>query len=84
MKEILTLFCSFFLRPLQAQVAVKGTIVDDQNLPLPGASVLVKNTFRGTMSDLDGTYTMSALPTDTLVFSMVGMVTQEFWLATEL
>ncbi len=79
MKEILSILFLFlfYLGPLQAQVAVKGTIVDDQNLPLPGASVLVKNTFRGTMSDLDGTYTLSALPTDTLVFSMVGMVTQE-------
>ena len=79
MKEILSiLFMSLFsLGPLLAQVPIKGTIVDDQNIPLPGASVLVKNTFRGTMSDMDGNYTLSASPTDTLVFSMVGMVTQE-------
>ncbi len=65
------------LGPLLGQVQVKGTVVDDQNLPLPGASVLVKNTFRGTMTDVDGTYSLSALPTDTLVFSMVGTVSQE-------
>ena len=79
MKEILSiLFLSLIcLGPLRAQVPIKGTVVDDQNIPLPGASVLVKNTFRGTMTDIDGTYTLSALPTDTLVFSMVGTVSQE-------
>ncbi len=79
MKEILSILFLFlfYLGPLQAQVSIRGTVVDDQNIPLPGASVLVKNTFRGTMTDTDGTYTLSALPTDTLVFSMVGMINQE-------
>lgn len=79
MKEILSILflLLFSLGPLQAQVSIRGTVIDDQNIPLPGVSVLVKNTFRGTMTDLDGTYTLSASPTDTLVFSMVGMVNQE-------
>ncbi len=79
MKKIIFFLLLFliWLDPLLAQVNLKGTIVDDQNLPLPGVSVRVKNTFRGTMTDTDGTYTLSALPTDTLVFSMVGMITQE-------
>jgi TonB-linked SusC/RagA family outer membrane protein len=79
MKEIITILFLFLATAgtLSAQSAVKGTVVDDQNLPLPGVSVLVKNTFRGTMTDVDGTYTLSSLPTDTLVFSMVGMITRE-------
>jgi len=79
MKEILTLFfiLIIFLQPVKSQTEVKGTVVDDQNLPLPGVSVLVKNTFKGTMTDLDGTYSLSVLPSDTLVFSMVGMVSQK-------
>ena len=79
MKEIIKTLFLFLATAgtLSAQVAVKGTVVDDQNLPLPGVSVLVKNTFRGTMTDVDGTYTLSALPADTLVFSMVGMITRE-------
>ena len=79
MKEILSILFLFlfYLSPLLAQVTIRGTVVDDQNIPLPGASVIVKNTFRGTMTDLDGTYAISAVPTDTLVFSMVGMVSQE-------
>ncbi|MDT8373200.1 MAG: TonB-dependent receptor [Bacteroidales bacterium] len=79
MKEILSFLLLFlvWIDPLLAQVNLKGTIVDDQNVPLPGVSVVIKNTFKGTMSDVDGSYTIAALPSDTLVFSMVGMITQE-------
>ena len=78
MKEILTLLFIFtlFLQPITGQVAIKGKVVDDQNIPLPGVSILVKDTFKGTMSDMDGNYNISASPGDTLVFSMVGMVSQ--------
>ena len=81
MKEIfaLLLILTLYLQPIMAQVEIKGTVIDDQNLPLPGVSVLVKNTFRGTMSDTDGAFKISALPSDTLVFSMVGMITQSIW-----
>jgi len=85
MKEIITIL--FLLLAcagnLSAQTTVKGTVVDDQNLPLPGVSVLVKGTYRGTMSDAEGNYTISARPTDTLVFSMVGMVTQQIPVGTK-
>jgi len=79
MKKIISFLLLFliWLVPLLAQVNLKGTIVDDQNVPLPGVSVVIKNTFKGTMSDVDGSYTIAALPSDTLVFSMVGMITQE-------
>lgn len=79
MKKIISFLLLFliWLDPLLAQVNLKGTIVDDQNVPLPGVSVVIKNTFKGTMSDVDGSYTIAALPSDTLVFSMVGMITQE-------
>ncbi|MCU0459805.1 MAG: TonB-dependent receptor [Bacteroidales bacterium] len=85
MKEIQSVLFLFLfsLASLSAQVAIKGTVVDDQNIPLPGVSVLVKNTFRGTMSGSDGAYTISAQPSDTLVFSMVGMVTQEIFVGNQ-
>jgi len=78
MKEILSLLfiIALYIQPIMAQVDIKGVVTDDQNLPLPGASVLVKNTFRGTMTDSNGAYSISASPADTLVYSMVGMVTQ--------
>jgi TonB-linked SusC/RagA family outer membrane protein len=79
MKEILSLLfiITLYLQPLMAQVQIKGKVVDDQNLPLPGASVLVQGTLRGTMTDIDGNYNISALPADTLVFSMVGTATMK-------
>lgn len=79
MKEIISILFLFLTctGSLSAQETVKGTVADDQNMPLPGVSVLVRNTFRGTMTDADGSYTISAQATDTLVFSMVGMITQQ-------
>lgn len=79
MKEILsTLFLFLFtVSSVSAQTVLKGTVTDDQNLPLPGVSVLIKNTFKGTMTDSEGKYSITVQPSDTIVFSMVGMVTQE-------
>ena len=51
--------------------------------PLPGASVQVKNTLRGTFSDANGDYSIMATPNDTLVFSMLGMATQKIPVAEQ-
>ncbi len=56
---------------------VTGTVYDDQNVPLPGASVQVKGTQTGAITDFDGNYTIEASPGDILVFSYVGFNTQE-------
>ena len=37
-----------------SQKKVTGTIVDENNLPLPGVNVLIKDTTTGTMTDFDG------------------------------
>ena len=58
------------------QQQIKGKITNDQKEPLPVVTVQVKNKTTGTMSETDGTYSISANPMDTLVFSMVGMLTQ--------
>lgn len=57
--------------------SVKGTVTDNSGLPLPGVSILVKGTSTGTQTDFDGKFTISASPSQTLVFSYVGMKTQE-------
>jgi TonB-linked SusC/RagA family outer membrane protein len=77
MRKILTflLFMAIFLQNLSGQQEIKGIVVDDTKEPLPGASVQVKNTYRGTITDLNGSYSIAAQPSDTLVFSMVGMMT---------
>ena len=57
--------------------AVSGTVSDNTGLPLPGVSVLVKGTKTGTQTDFDGKYSIKATPSQTLVFSYIGMKTQE-------
>lgn len=58
---------------------VSGTVLDTEfGDPLPGVTVLVKGTTRGTTTDLDGRYTISVQPGDqVLVFSFVGFTAQE-------
>ena len=63
-----------------AQVSsVKGTVTDENGDPMAGVSVLVKGTQIGTVTDVDGTYTLRGVPANaqTLVFSFIGMETLE-------
>ena len=63
-----------------AQVStVKGTVSDENGVPMAGVSVLVKGTQIGTVTDVDGTYTLRGVPANaqTLVFSFIGMETLE-------
>lgn len=59
------------------QMRVSGKVSDLKNEPLPGATVLVKGTSRGTVTDVDGTYAISANSGETLVFSFVGFEAKE-------
>jgi TonB-linked SusC/RagA family outer membrane protein len=57
---------------------ITGKVVDVNGEPLPGATVMVKGTTIGTVTDADGNYSLSNVPDDaTLIFSFVGMQTQE-------
>jgi TonB-linked SusC/RagA family outer membrane protein len=62
----------------QQKREISGTIKDSKGLSLPGVSVVVKGTTVGTITDTNGKFTLS-IPADanTLVFSFVGMKTQE-------
>ncbi len=57
--------------------AVSGTVSDNTGSPLPGVSVLVKGSKTGTQTDFDGKYSIKVAPSQTLVFSYIGMKTQE-------
>lgn len=60
-----------------SQKKVTGTIVDENNMPLPGVNVLIKDTTTGTMTDFDGLYEIELSANENvLTFSMVGMITQ--------
>ena len=58
---------------------ISGKVIDQSGIPIPGASVVVKGTTIGVSTSNDGNFSLS-LPSDAkvLVFSFVGMKTQEF------
>jgi TonB-linked SusC/RagA family outer membrane protein len=63
---------------IQQQPAVSGTVTDETGQPLPGVTVVVKGTTRGTVTNNDGNYSLTNIPEDAvLVFSFVGLLTQE-------
>lgn len=57
---------------------VTGTVTDEKGQSLPGVSVVIKGTTRGTITDLKGNYTLSNVPSSKdLVFSFVGYERQD-------
>ncbi|WP_198175057.1 SusC/RagA family TonB-linked outer membrane protein [Spirosoma arboris] len=61
-----------------ADITISGMVTDEKEAPLPGVTIAVKGTTRGTTSDANGKYTINA-PSETaiLVFSFVGYEKQE-------
>jgi len=74
---VLNLLLSVSLLFAQNTLSVKGKVTDVKNEAVPGVSVLVKGTMQGTITDVDGLYSLQTSPQATLVFSFVGMQTQE-------
>lgn len=60
----------------QATKTIKGKIVDEKGEPLIGVNVAVDGTNTGTITDLDGNFSMSALANSTLKVSYIGYATQ--------
>lgn len=58
-------------------ITVKGTVVDTNGEPVIGASVLVKGTSNGTITDIDGNFTLSNVKPGILVVSYIGYKTNE-------
>lgn len=61
------------------EIPLSGTIISSDGMePIPGVSVLVKGTTVGTVSDLDGKYSVTAPSgSETLVFSYIGLTRKE-------
>jgi len=76
-KFLLFLFC-LSIGVTFSQTRVTGKVVDENGEPVIGASILVKGTTIGTVTDIDGNFTLT-VPAEgkTLVISYVGMKTQE-------
>ena len=56
---------------------ISGVITGDDGSPIPGASVIVKGTTRGTVTDVDGKYSLLVPEDATVVISFIGMQSQE-------
>src|SRR5690554_949507 len=57
-------------------IQISGTVTDETGQPLPGTTVTVQGTTLGTVSDLDGKYSLSVPEGATLVFTFIGYQTQ--------
>ncbi|TAF94580.1 MAG: SusC/RagA family TonB-linked outer membrane protein [Cytophagia bacterium] len=60
----------------ERQITGKATTANGTQ-PLPGVSVVVKGTARGTTTDVEGTYKVAAAPGTTLIFSYIGFARRE-------
>ncbi len=76
---------SFELDPAaQEAVAVSGKVTDMDGEPIPGVNIMIKGTTVGTVTDMDGNYSLS-VPDEgaTLVFSFIGFLTEEIYVGTQ-
>ena len=79
MKKILfVLTCLFASVAMMASITVTGTVISaEDGLPVIGASVVEKGTSNGTITDFDGMYELTVADNAVLVFSYVGLTSQE-------
>jgi TonB-dependent starch-binding outer membrane protein SusC len=78
--RILLLFvaCTFAIQAFAQEIQVSGKVTDAKDgLSLPGATVQVKGTTTGMLTDLDGKYSLKVQPGAILTFSFIGYNTQE-------
>ncbi|WP_205461852.1 SusC/RagA family TonB-linked outer membrane protein [Mangrovibacterium lignilyticum] len=57
---------------LAQEKTITGQVKSKQGDPIPGASILIKGTMKGTISDIDGKFSLQASSGDVLVFSFIG------------
>ncbi len=75
-KLFFSLFLLLIFSGASFSQTVTGTVTDDNNQPVPGVTVQVKNTNRATISNITGKYEINASANDVLEFSYVGTPTQ--------
>ncbi len=73
--SLLGLIC-LFTSILMAQTKISGTVTDVDKNPLPGVSVVCKSTSQGTVTNLDGKYTIEINKGNTLTFVVAHMFRQ--------
>lgn len=61
----------------QKKNTVKGKVLDENGVALPGATIIVKGSTRGVTTDIDGSYDIEVADNEILVYSFLGMQDQE-------
>lgn len=74
---LLVLLCATAGNVFAQDRALSGTVNDETGQPLPGASVLLKGTTRGTNTNAEGNFTINVNGAGTLSISTVGYATKE-------
>ncbi len=78
MKKFTALFAAVvFSLAMWADIHVSGVVVDEKGEPVIGASIQVKGSTQGTISDYDGKFELDVPDASTLIISFVGMANQE-------
>ncbi|MCF6333962.1 MAG: SusC/RagA family TonB-linked outer membrane protein [Draconibacterium sp.] len=79
MRKLFLIFtmCFALLSSAYAQQTVTGIVTGDDGLTLPGVSIVQKGTSNGTITNMDGKYTLNVPSNAVIVFSFVGMETSE-------
>lgn len=67
---------------IQDKKEIQGFVKDENGLTLPGVSISIKGTTTGTVTDIEGNFTIEVQVNDILVVSFVGLETQEFVVTT--
>lgn len=75
--QILLLILAVSFQVAAQQNTISGVVTDASNNPISGANVLVKETSKGTQTNFDGQYSITAHQGQTLVFSYIGFKTKE-------
>ena len=75
--KVLFAIAFLFLSFATVSAQVTGTVKDTQGEPIVGATLIEKGTANGTITDIDGNFSLSVSQGATLVVSFVGMVSQE-------
>jgi len=85
MKKLLLLIVILFagISVAFAQKTLSGTVVDDQGIPLPGATVLEQGTTNGVSTDFDGNFSIEVSEGAVLAISFVGYQSKEITVGAE-
>ena len=80
-KNKILMLLTFLFASLQLfaqEMTITGKVTDEAGIPLPGVNIFIKGTTVGSISDLDGNYTLTVTEQDAvLVYSYVGFATIE-------